>query len=69
MPNKGYGSVAEKKTSRGIKQMKAKDRVTLFVCTNGEVSNKIPLSIIGSLRKGAKVFQEQGGSTYEFLPE
>jgi hypothetical protein len=40
-----YVSVAEKQTYHGIKQEKAKDHVTLFVCTIGDGRNKIPFSI------------------------
>jgi hypothetical protein len=43
LPNRGYVKVDEKKTSRGVKQAKVKDRVTLFVCTNGDGSHKIRL--------------------------
>mmetsp|Transcript_29354 Transcript_29354/g.59097 ORF Transcript_29354/g.59097 Transcript_29354/m.59097 type:complete len:617 (-) Transcript_29354:2-1852(-) len=41
----------EVKTARGTKLMKAKDRVTLYVCTNADGSDFVPLSIIGSSEK------------------
>jgi len=48
LPNRSYVSEDEVKTARGTKLMKAKDRVTLYVCTNADGSDLVPLSIIGS---------------------
>jgi len=46
LPNRSYVSEDEVKTARGTKLMKAKDRVTLYVCTNADGSDFVPLSII-----------------------
>ena len=44
LPNRGYLPKRERKTARGTKLMKDKDRVTLFVCTNASGTDKVPLS-------------------------
>jgi len=48
LPNRSYVSEDEVKTARGTKLMKAKNRVTLYVCTNADGSDFVPLSIIGA---------------------
>lgn len=51
LPNHDFVKVDENKTSRGVKQMKVEYSVTLFVCTNGDGSHKIPLSLIGTAKE------------------
>lgn len=46
MPNRIYVTKADRKNFAGVKQMKAKDRLTVMVCTAADGS-KVPLSIIG----------------------
>ncbi|CAN0298812.1 unnamed protein product, partial [Pylaiella littoralis] len=48
LPKRTYLSKAEKRQSaRGTKGMKAKDRVSAYMCTNATGSGKVPMSIIG----------------------
>ena len=48
LPNRTYLSAGEKrKTARGTKGMKAKDRVSAYMCTNATGTGKVPMSIIG----------------------
>lgn len=47
LPNRSYVKKSESKTSRGTKLMKAKDRVTLYITTNADGTDKVPLSMIG----------------------
>lgn len=47
LPNRSYVKAKDCKTARGLKLMKAKDRVTLFVCTNANGTDKVPLCLIG----------------------
>ena len=51
LPNCSYVEQKDSKLSRGTKQMKAKDRVTLYVCVNATGTDKMPLSIIGKSAK------------------
>jgi hypothetical protein len=49
LPKRTYLSPHEdRKTARGTKGMKAKDRITAFICTNASGKQKLPLSVIGS---------------------
>ena len=50
MPNRLYVNESEQKTTKGVKQMKSKDRVTLMICTAAD-GTKVPLSIIGKANK------------------
>ena len=50
LPNRAYVKNEETKVARGTKLMKAKDRVTVYVCTNGDGTDLVPLSIIGSAK-------------------
>ena len=48
LPRRTYVLESEgRRTVRGIKAMKAKDRITAFLCTNADGSQKVDLSIIG----------------------
>lgn len=48
LPRRTYIMASEsRKTVRGTKDMTAKDRLTLYVCTNATGSAKVPVSIIG----------------------
>lgn len=47
LPNRSYVKKSEIKSARGTKLMKAKDRVTLYITTNGDGTDKVPLSMIG----------------------
>lgn len=48
LPRRTYVLESEgRRTVRGIKAMKAKDRITAFVCTNADGSQKVDMSIIG----------------------
>ena len=51
LPNRAYVKNEETKVARGTKLMKAKDRVTVYVCTNGDGTDLVPLSIIGTAKK------------------
>lgn len=44
-------SYENKKTLRGTKAMGAKDRITAYVCTNADGSQKLPMAIIGKAAK------------------
>ena len=50
LPNRAYVKKEEVKVARGTKLMKAKDRVTLYVCTNGTGTDLFPLSMIGKAK-------------------
>ena len=48
LPKHTYLSTAEnRKTARGTKAMKAKDRVSAYMCTNATGTGKVPIAIIG----------------------
>ena len=47
LPNRSYIKADEAKTARGTKNMKVKDRVTIFVTTNATGTDLVPLSLIG----------------------
>lgn len=48
LPKRTYLSTTEKrKTARGTKGMKAKDRVSAYMCTNATGTAKVPMAIIG----------------------
>lgn len=51
LPKTSYVEPGEKKTVRGVKGMKAKDRITVIVATNATGYFKIPLSVIGKAKK------------------
>ena len=51
LPNRAYVKKEDVKVARGTKLMKAKDRVTLYVCTNGTGTDLFPLSMIGTAKK------------------
>lgn len=47
-PRTTYVLQAEGKRSvRGLKSMHAKDRITAYICTNADDTDKVPLSLIG----------------------
>jgi len=50
LPNRIYCRQEEKRTIRGVKQMKAKERITLMVCTSA-VGEKVPLAIVGKSKR------------------
>ncbi len=43
LPNRSYLKKEDFKDARGSKLMKAKDRVTIYVCTNADSTDKVPL--------------------------
>jgi hypothetical protein len=47
LPNRSYVKKSELETARGTKLMKAKDCVTLYITTNADGMDKVPLSMIG----------------------
>ena len=52
LPRRTYVGVHEdRKSLRGVKAMKAKDRVTAFVCTNASGTKKLPMAIIGTAKQ------------------
>jgi len=51
LPNRSYLKKGDYKNARGNKLMKAKDRVTIYVCTNADGSDKVPLVMIGKAKK------------------
>ena len=51
LPNRSYLKKGDYKNARGNKLMKAKDRVTIYVCTNADGSDKVPLSMIGKAKE------------------
>lgn len=51
LPNRSYVKVEHHKNARGLKLVKAKDRVTLFIATNATGNNKVPLCLIGKSLK------------------
>ena len=52
LPRRTYVSIWEdRKSLRGIKAMKAKDRVTAFVCTNATGTQKLPMAIITTAKQ------------------
>lgn len=57
-PNRIYLSTTEnKKTARGTKAMKAKDRVSVYICTNATGSAKVPRAMIGK-SKNPRCFRD-----------
>ena len=46
LPNRTFCNKEERKTVRGVKQMKDKDRLTIMVCTSA-VGKKCPLAVVG----------------------
>ena len=51
LPNRSYlNTNNDYKNARGTKLMKAKDRTTVFVCTNATGTDKVPLSLIGKAK-------------------
>ena len=46
LPNRTFCNKEERKTMRGVKQMKDKDRLTIMVCTSA-VGKKCPLAVVG----------------------
>ena len=40
----------DKKTTRGVKGMQAKDRLTVYIATNATGTRKVPLSLIGTAK-------------------
>lgn len=51
LPRRTYITEEEnRKTIRGTKAMKSKDRITAYVCTNGDGSRKLPMAIIGKAK-------------------
>ena len=64
LPNRTYVLKSENnKYLRGIKKMKAKDRVSAYLCTNTDGSHKIPITIIGKSRN-PRAFRKQKPSCY-----
>lgn len=51
LPNRSYIKEKDCKQARGIKMMKAKDRVTLYVATNATGTDKVPLCLIGKSKR------------------
>jgi hypothetical protein len=51
LPNRSYVKVKDHKNGRGLKMMKAKDRVTLFIATNATGNDKVPIYLIGKSLK------------------
>jgi hypothetical protein len=47
LPNCSYMKKSELETARGTKLMKAKGCVTLYITTNADGTDKVPLSMIG----------------------
>ena len=58
LPNRSYVKKEDSKDARGTKLMKAKDRVTVYVCTNATGTDKMPLSIIGK-SKNPRCFEKR----------
>ena len=50
LPNRAYVKKEEARSARGSKLMKAKDRVTLYVTTNGTGTDLLPLGVIGTAK-------------------
>ena len=51
LPNHSYVKSDHRKNAQGIKLMKAKDHVTLFISTNAMGNDKVPLCLIGKSLK------------------
>jgi hypothetical protein len=51
LPNHSYVKKSESETAHGTKLMKAKDRVTLYITTNADGMDKVPLSMIGKAQE------------------
>jgi len=47
LPSQSYVSSGARREARGVKSMKAKDRVTLVCCSNATGAEKLPIAIIG----------------------
>jgi len=47
LPHGSYVSARERRSARGSKAMRAKDRVTAVLCVNADGSHKLPIAIIG----------------------
>jgi len=48
LPSQSYVSNGARRTARGVKAMKAKDRVTVVLCCNASGMEKLPPALIGS---------------------
>jgi len=48
LPSQSYVSNGARRTARGVKAMKAKDRVTVVLCCNASGMEKLPAALIGS---------------------
>lgn len=51
IPSHKYVLTWELRTARGVKGMKAKERITLILAVNASGSKKVPVSIIGHAEK------------------
>ena len=52
LPRRTHVSIwQDRKSLRGIKSVKAKERVTAFVCTNATGTHKLPMAIIGTAKQ------------------
>lgn len=47
LPYRSYVTARERRTARGSKAMRAKDRVTAVLCVNADGSHKLPIAVIG----------------------
>ena len=50
LPNRIYCQREEKRTIRGVKQMKAKERITPMLCTSA-VGENVPLAVVGKSKR------------------
>jgi len=48
LPSRSYVPRRDRKRARGTKTMRAKERVTLVLCTNATGSHKLPIAMIGT---------------------
>ena len=61
LPSRSYVPTCERRTARGSKAMKSKDRVTLTLCCNATGNHKLPVAMIGKAARPL-CFQGVGNS-------
>jgi len=62
LPSRSDGPSEDRRTARGSKAMKSKDRVTLTLCCNAMGTHKVPVMMIGKAAQ-PKCFQSEGNAS------
>jgi len=62
LPSRSYVPSEDRRTARGSKAMKSKDRVTLTLCCNATGTHKVPVTMIGKAAQ-PMCFQGEGNAS------